>query len=221
MDRILEPELMDDDEQAKAYTEADFSEPHQKFVTLFKETFPDRHITGYVLDLGCGSCDVTIRFAKAFPDCVIHAVDGSAAMLGCAGDLLKQDEHLQRQVSLIYGLIPSTVLPQNAYDVVLSNSLLHHLDDPSILWDTVKRYVTSGTIVYIVDLMRPDTKEDARMLVDRYAGGEPTILQRDFYNSLLASFEPDEIRSQLKSAGLDNLSVRKISNRHVLVSGIM
>ena len=221
MDRILEPELMDDDEQAKAYAEADFSEPHQRFVTLFKETFPDLDINGYVLDLGCGSCDVTIRFARSFPNCLIHAIDGSKAMLHCGEDLLQHDRHLQRQIKLIHGMLPGTALPRKAYDVVISNSLLHHLDDPRILWDTVRQYATSGTLVYIMDLMRPDTKEDARMLVDRYAGSEPAILQRDFYNSLLASFEPEEIHSQLKSAGLDNLSVRGISDRHVLVSGII
>ena len=36
MRRIPEPELMDDAEQAKAYAEADFSEPNQRFLELFR-----------------------------------------------------------------------------------------------------------------------------------------------------------------------------------------
>ncbi|HEX6174620.1 MAG TPA: SAM-dependent methyltransferase, partial [Candidatus Binatia bacterium] len=62
MERIPEPELMDEDEQARAYALADFAEPHNHFVELFRECFPDEAITGHVLDLGCGPADVTLRF---------------------------------------------------------------------------------------------------------------------------------------------------------------
>ena len=70
MKRIPEPELMDDPEQARAYALADFSEPHQAFIDHFARCFP-RHRPRRVLDLGCGPADVTIRFARAYPDCVI------------------------------------------------------------------------------------------------------------------------------------------------------
>ena len=36
MDRMLEPELMDDADQARAYAEADFEEPNRMFVELFR-----------------------------------------------------------------------------------------------------------------------------------------------------------------------------------------
>ena len=39
MERIPEPELMDDPEQARAYASADFSEPHQAFVERFTQRF--------------------------------------------------------------------------------------------------------------------------------------------------------------------------------------
>ena len=35
MERIPEPDLMSEQEQARAYAEADFSEPHENFVDLF------------------------------------------------------------------------------------------------------------------------------------------------------------------------------------------
>jgi len=37
MQRIPEPELMTDQEQAIAYANADFEEPHNHFITLLKE----------------------------------------------------------------------------------------------------------------------------------------------------------------------------------------
>ena len=68
MERIPEPELMDDPAQAYAYANADFSEPHQAFVERFTQCFPG-HAPRRVLDLGCGAADITIRFARAYADC--------------------------------------------------------------------------------------------------------------------------------------------------------
>ena len=41
MQRIPEVELMDDPEQTLAYARADFSEPHNHFVALFREHFAE------------------------------------------------------------------------------------------------------------------------------------------------------------------------------------
>lgn len=41
MERISEIELMDNEEQAKAYASADFSAPHDLFIKLFREKFQD------------------------------------------------------------------------------------------------------------------------------------------------------------------------------------
>jgi hypothetical protein len=55
--------------------------------------------------------------------------------------------------------------------------------------------------------------------VDEYSANEPEILRRDLYNSLLAAFEPKETRQQLTEAGLTELQVKEISDRHVLIFG--
>ena len=51
MQRITEPELMDEVEQARAYATADFAEPNERFVGYFETEFPELQ-TGSVLDLG-------------------------------------------------------------------------------------------------------------------------------------------------------------------------
>ena len=78
-----------------------------------------------------------------------------------------------------------------------------------------------GTKVYVVDLYRPQTAATARRLVNTYAGGEPDILRRDFYNSLCAAFEPREVEAQLAAAGLAGLVVDVISDRHMAVYGTL
>src|SRR5206468_6646086 len=120
MKRIPEPELMDSEEQARAYAEADFSEAHQSYVTLFHETFPRRPARATVLDLGCGAADVVIRFAKANPRYTFDAVDGSAAMLKYARQALRGRSNLARRIKLALAFIPAARLPRKHYDVILS-----------------------------------------------------------------------------------------------------
>jgi len=218
MNRVLEQELMDDDEQVEAYAEADFEAPHTQFIQRLKVFVnkPDLNITA--LDLGCGPGDISRRFVETYPLSKVDAVDGSVPMI-MAGQLSLPKE-LKPRVNFILGVLPNILLPHAKYELIFSNSLLHHLPDPQVLWQVIKKYAQPETGIIIMDLLRPDSTAAAQQLVKTYAGNEPPILQQDFYNSLLAAFTLDEIKAQLKQAGLRFL-VEQISDRHVFISGIM
>ena len=218
MKRIIEPELMSAEDQAQAYAQADFAAAHSSYPKLFAEKFPCRPRKASALDLGCGPCDVTIRFAQANPGYTFHAVDGSAAMLKFGGAAVRRAK-LARRIRLIEGFIPGAPIPRAVYDVILSSSFLHHLHDPQVLWRTVRQCAKRGTIVFVPDLRRPASRAKARGMVRKYSAGEPPVLQRDFFNSLLAAFTPAEVRRQLRQAGLDELRVEVVGDRHLLVSG--
>jgi 2-polyprenyl-3-methyl-5-hydroxy-6-metoxy-1,4-benzoquinol methylase len=211
MRRVPEPELMLDEEQARAYAAADFESAHSLYPKLFNKLFPNRPRRALVLDIGCGPCDVTMRFARANPGYRFHGVDGSAAMLKCAPRLAR--------IKLINGRIPDVRLPAKTYDVILCSSLLHHLHEPQALWQMVGCYSKQSTLVFIVDLRRPPTRMAAEAIVKKYSPREPQVLKRDFLNSLLAAFTPVEIREQLRAAGLNWLRVRALADRHLMVWG--
>ena len=69
--RIVEPELMDDPEQAEVYAAADFEKPHSNIVEICDVFFPGAEIKGQILDLGCGPGDITFRFASKFPESLV------------------------------------------------------------------------------------------------------------------------------------------------------
>src|SRR5574342_191987 len=89
MDRVREPELMDDPAQAEAYAQADFAEVNQGFVDRFREYFPD-FSEGRVVDLGCGPGDIPIRFAKRYPAAQVIGVDGSMPMIQLGEQAVKE-----------------------------------------------------------------------------------------------------------------------------------
>jgi SAM-dependent methyltransferase len=217
--RIPEPELMDDPEQALAYALADFSTTHGARVAMFRSLLPDTRLTGPVLDLGCGSGDVLLRFAHAFPEARFVGVDGSRPMLELAQRAIDAEPTLRERVYVRYGIIPHCDLPETPWQLVMSHSLLHQLHDPQVLWQTLTGCAERGCAVFIADLRRPASEQLARQMVQSSSKDEPEILQRDFFNSLCAAFEPDEVREQLSAAGLAHLQVTAQEPFHLSISG--
>jgi cyclopropane fatty-acyl-phospholipid synthase-like methyltransferase len=216
MDRVLEPELMEDPEQAAAYAAADFSQENQGFVDRFEEYFPG-FSSGHVLDAGCGPADIPIRFARRYPSCQVTAVDASAAMIRLAEQAVSQ-AGLSDRIALRcerFDAVPGA----NVFDAVLSNSLLHHLPNPLQFWHKLRQLVKPGSPVLVMDLLRPDSPEDAQAIVERYAAGAPALLRRDFFNSLMAAFTEDEITTQLARLNLTRLLIDVIDDRHWMVGG--
>lgn len=210
---------MDDAAQAEAYAFADFAEPHERFVALFRERHPGFE-PREVLDLGCGPADPTRRFARAFPGCRIAGVDGSPAMLAL-GEVANREAGLDARISLVCSYLPDLPLPAARFDAVVSNSLLHHLADPDVLWETVLRHARPDARIFVMDLFRPRDEQTVRALVAEHAAGAPPVLQRDFERSLRAAYRPDEIACQLERASLSHLAIEQISDRHLIVHGSM
>ena len=217
MQRIPESELMTDPAQAQAYAKADFSEPHDAFVAHFAARFPDFK-SGRVLDLGCGAADVTLRFARAYPDTEIVGVDGAEAMLGLGRAAITRADCVDR-IALRCAYLPAANLEDQAFDAIISNSLLHHLAAPSVLWHAIKQAAKPNAQVCIMDLLRPPSREAATRLLEMYAANAPEILRRDFFNSLLAAYEIGEVRAQLHAAQLAQFRVEAVSDRHMLIYG--
>ena len=217
MERTLEPELMEDEQQALAYAKADFSTSNQWYVDHLLADYPEE--LSRVLDIGCGPGDVMLRLAAARPRVRITAIDGSGAMIALARSAACSAQ-LDQRITLLPGRIPGLPLEEHSFDAILSKDLLHHLPDPMVLWAEAQRLGRPAAVVYVMDLMRPDTREAARSIVETVAGDELPILKEDFYASLCAAFTLDEARGQVKQSGLP-LAVKQVSERHMVIQGVL
>jgi 2-polyprenyl-3-methyl-5-hydroxy-6-metoxy-1,4-benzoquinol methylase len=218
MDRVLEPEVMDDPEQALVYARADFEKENQGFVDRFREYFPV-FTEGHIIDLGCGPGDIPVRFARALSSCRITGVDASEAMIELAAAAVKQ-AGLADRITFCCERFQAVSLVEPA-DAAVSNSLLHHVPNPLQFWYRLRQLVKPGSPVLVMDLFRPDSSEEAQDIVDRYAAKEPEILRRDFYHSLLAAFTEDEVAGQLAEMNMSRLIIDVVDDRHWVVSGII
>jgi 2-polyprenyl-3-methyl-5-hydroxy-6-metoxy-1,4-benzoquinol methylase len=218
MDRVLEPELMDDPEQALVYARADFEKENQGFIDRFHAYYPE-FTEGHILDLGCGPGDIPVRFARTLLSCRITGVDASEPMIGLADVAVKQ-AGLADRITFRCERFQAVSLIEPA-DAAVSNSLLHHVPNPLQFWYRLRQLVKPDSPVLVMDLLRPDSPEEAQAIVDRYAAKEPEILRRDFYRSLLAAFTEDEVAAQLAEMNLSRLIIDVVDDRHWVVSGII
>ena len=195
MKRVPEPELMNDPEQAAAYAGSELDNAYWLFMQLFRKYFPDLVPDGAILDLGCGPAAIPLRLAALFSNCRIHCVDGAARMLE-QGRQAAQLQGLDDRVVFFQGTLPDRLpLPQQRYPVVISNSFLHHLADPMVLWNALHDYCLPHAAILIVDLLRPNSEEQARLVVDSYLPDGPPLLRQDMLLSLRAAFTLDEVRA--------------------------
>ncbi|MFM8524698.1 MAG: class I SAM-dependent methyltransferase [Cyanobacteriota bacterium] len=216
MERICEPELMEGEEQVEAYAAADFSSSDQAAVTRILElwaeqgrsTSPER-----IVDLGCGPGNLTLPLAEHLPQAEVLGLDGSGAMLAEARRRCPGARPAFRKATL-----PDLPADLGRFELLVSNSLLHHLHDPGVLWAALSALAAPGAVVVVKDLRRPADPEAVEALVQRHAATAPPVLQRDYRASLHAAFRPEEVEQQLLQAGLP-LQVRALEDRYLEVWG--
>lgn len=219
MERIAEPEIMDCPERARAYAEAHFSEVNAAFAGRLLELAGDLD-SARALDLGTGPGDIPFRLVRQRPGWRIAGLDASLPMLRLAR-AARTDASGLTQVDFVLGDAKCTPFPSDTFDVILSNSILHHVSDTIAFWKEAARVAKSGALLFARDLMRPESCEAARALVETHAAGEHALLREDFFDSLLASYSTEEVEAQLYAAGVARFEVWAISDRHLEVFAVL
>ena len=223
MERRCEPELMEDGAQARAYADADFSHSDQSVVEGIADLLAsagrgEGQGLSFV-DLGCGPGNISLLLARRWPAARVLGIDGSEAMLAIAEERRRADPTSLGGLCFQRVVLPTGSLPAHAFSAVVSNSLLHHLHDPQVLWASLRQLAAPGAWIFIRDLRRPGSPQALEDLVGRHAEGAPGVLRRDFANSLGAAFTSAEVADQLRQAGLQDLVLRERDDRYLEVSG--
>ena len=221
MQRIPEPELMDGVDQVRAYAEADFDASDQAMLDRFAELCggdPGARL----VDLGCGPGNISVRLARRWPQARVLGLDGAPRMLALARERAAVEPllvgRLQFQEAVLPLADPGPLAA--AFSAVVSNSLLHHLHDPGVLWQAVAQLAAPGAFVHVQDLRRPASPAAVDALVAEQMQGAPEVLRHDYRASLHAAFTPGEVRDQLEQAGLaGQLQVAPRQERYLEVWG--
>jgi len=228
--RILEPEVMDSKEEALDYNTMDHSQVNRCFVDDFlnaasreefhaklHRSFENRERAVKLLDAGTGTALIPIELCGRNTNCHITAIDLAGEMLKVARQNVIR-EKFENRIAL--ELVDSKCIPyeDRSFDAVISNSILHHIPEPSSVLKELVRICKQGGLLFVRDLMRPESEEKLTSLVVDYAGDANDHQQRMFAESLHAALTLDEVQSLLLNLGLPADCVRANSDRHWTIS---
>lgn len=229
--RTLEPEVMDAAEEAADYDSMDHSEVNRVFVDDLLAFVSGAHAAGIaaqrdahegtlqVLDVGTGTALIPIELGRRGAGVHVTAIDLADEMLAIGrrnvaaaglGDVIRLERVDAKR--LPYG--------DGAFDVVMSNSIVHHIPEPRGTLAEMVRVLRPGGVLFVRDLMRPETSAAVEEIVRTYAGQEHERQQQLFRQSLHAALTVDEVAALLAEIGCPRDWVRASSDRHWTVAGI-
>ena len=208
--RIPETEVMDSSAEAADYDAMDHSAVNRLFVADFLKVWSG---PSPILDVGTGTALIPVEFCRQSPEGEIIAVDLAAEMLKLAAQnvaaagfdtRITVEQTNGRQMAYADGQFPA----------VMSNSIIHHIPEPAACFKEMVRVASADAVIFIRDLLRPDSLEEIDRLVALYAAGANERQRRLFADSLHASLTLEEVRNIVKALGFDPEQVRQTSDRH-------
>ena len=213
MKRVPEPDLMEQKEQAYAYANADFSNSNELFLEKLFEFCSITDETK-ILDVGCGDGEIPIKIYKKTKS-KITVLDGSSVMLDELSKKISANNI--DDIKVIQRRYEDTHLKEKSFDILISNSVLHHVKSPKQFWEKSFNLVRQQGQIVLMDLFRPSNEHELLTILDKYGGDNPVLLN-DFENSLRAAYTPHEVEGQLSSFPSISSSVKAISDRHFFVT---
>ena len=147
-----------------------------------------------------------MRLASARPDLRIIGVDLSAPMLSRARRSNRQEG---TRVTFHRGSARRLPFRAGSFDLVMSNSLLHHLPDPVPALDEFARVLRRGGALFVRDLRRPPD----RMItahIRRHGRPYRGLMRKLFGDSVRAAYTLAEIRDAVGRSRLRGARVRKM-----------
>ncbi|TVP65237.1 MAG: class I SAM-dependent methyltransferase [Nodularia sp. (in: Bacteria)] len=211
MQRILEPEVMDTWEEAIEYDAMDFTEVNTAFASEAIALGPKEQ--GLILDAGTGTGRIPVLICQMCPQWQIVAIDLAENMLKIAAQHIQQ-ANLQQQIH--FRLVDAKHLPDQdqVFDMVISNSLVHHLPDPLLFFQELKRVTKPNSAIFIRDLIRPVDEATMNALVDSIGNEYNSHQKKLFRDSLHAALTIDEVNQLISAVGLSGVKIYQSSDRH-------
>jgi ubiquinone/menaquinone biosynthesis C-methylase UbiE len=210
MNRILEPEVMDTWLEATAYDAMDFTAVNTAFAT--DAIALDPHAIK-VLDIGTGTARIPILMCQQRPQYLVTGIDLAQSML-IIGQRNVEAAQLTQRIRLERVDSKRMPYPDLEFDMVISNSLVHHIPEPLSLFQEIKRLIKLDGALLIRDLIRPENDLIVNDLVAKIGDGYDAQQQQLFRDSLKAALTITEVRSLIDRVGLTGVKLTQSSELH-------
>jgi ubiquinone/menaquinone biosynthesis C-methylase UbiE len=216
--RVPEPEVMDDSGEIEAYSSA----AAQAHLNAIDDTLIEHALClvngrerGRAIDIGTGPGQIVVKLARRLTRWKFVGVDRSPGMIAQANEnLASAGSELAGRVE--FQVADGNGLPfaEKSFDLILCNSVLHHLAQPEKLFAEIARLARPGAAILLRDLRRPGRL--AYPFHVRWHGrnysGEMLRLYRD---SVRAAYTLPELQRMLDASPLRGARVFEHRSTHI------
>jgi len=229
MERVPEPELMEEKEQVNSYEQADFSEGEVNLINQINHYLLRKNIflgeKDLIVDLGCGPGNISKKLAIKWPNTEVVGIDGSKEMILraeynkniCTRE--KKLKNLSYICSDIRDIKSNNFLLKKRISLLVSNSLIHHITNLEDFFNTIISLSSDNTVNFHKDLKRPLDEKSALELKAQCSTKYNETLTNDYYASLRASYTYKELKNYTLENDLTSLDVFEDGDKYLLVYG--
>jgi ubiquinone/menaquinone biosynthesis C-methylase UbiE len=210
LDRVLEPEVMNTPEEARDYDAMDHAAVNHLFAAELLAVWNGRNP---VLDVGTGTAQIPIELCRQSPAPHVVAIDLAEHMLALARTNVER-AGLADRIRLERVDAKGFPYPAGHSGAVISNSIVHHIPDPTACFAEMHRVCAPGGVLFVRDLLRPDDEPTLTHLVNTYAAGANDHQRKMFADSLRAALTLAEVRQIVMGLGYGADTVKQSSDRH-------
>jgi len=207
--RIPEPEVMDDSNEVQAYSSA----AADAYLSNIDDTFVEHTLrligptAGCALDIGCGPGQILTKLSARLPGWKFIGVDRSLTMIHRATSL-------PHSVFFLAGDACSLPFRGSSFDLVLCNSVLHHIGDPACLFAEIRRIAKPGAAILLRDLRRP-SRFGFPLHVRWYGRHYDGLMYTLYRDSVHAAYTPEELSAMLNAAGISRARLFRHGATHL------
>jgi len=204
--RKPEPEVMGDADEVEAYASA-AAQAHLDAIdnTLVDQVLSLGITSGRLLDVGTGPGGIPLKIARRLAGIRTVGIDYSRNMI-LAAQRTAAEQGLADRLAFLVGDANRLPFSEATFDVVLSNSVLHHLANPLGLLNEMARVARPDGIVLLRDLRRPSRLAfpfHVRWYGRYYSG----LMYQLFADSVAAAYTGDELADMLRRSALADARV--------------
>jgi len=116
---------------------------------------------GRILELGCGTGNLSLRLAATFPDAKLTLVDGAAEMVELTRSRLHAEHPAAaRRASFLVSRFEDLEFEPRSFDLATSCISLHHVQDKASLYRSLFEAIAPGGTFRFADQLAGGTKEN-------------------------------------------------------------
>ncbi len=217
LQRVAEPEVMDDSAEVEAYSSA----AAQSHLNAIDDTFVDHAIRlvgkrerGRAIDIGSGPGQIVLKLARRLTRWKFVGVDRSPNMIAQGVASLAPASDLAGRVHFYVADGNQLPFHDGSFDLVVCNSVLHHIAEPQKLLVEILRLAKPGAAILLRDLRRP-SRLAYPFHVRRHGRHYHGLMYKLYCDSVRSAYTVEELQRLLDSSPLKGARIFEHNRTHI------